>query len=241
MKKIFVLLLAPIFILMFSSCDDSGASETRAKIIAEDFVREQLIDADGADFDNGAAEKIAENSYHVTFDLKAKNSFGITVPKKVSVRLTYKGEGDWTSNENWVLKQISLLDESTGKIDVVYDSMYSFDDSKIMTEDTATNETESTETSDAPDNSSSNKFILGGIEFEIIESSIDGTTLRLYYKNKIRDIKKVKKIYADMKKKGITDVQFYNIPNAPRGKDYAAITGNLFLDHDNDKMINLDK
>lgn len=100
------------------------------------------------------------------------------------------------------------MDESTGKIDVVYDSMYSFDDSKIMTEDTATNETESTETSDAPDNSSSNKFILGGIEFEIIESSIDGTTLRLYYKNKIRDIKKVKKIYADMKKKGITEREF---------------------------------
>lgn len=241
MQKFFLLLIAPVFLFIFSSCDDSGSSESRAKIIAEDFVREQLLTPDDAEFDNGAVEKVAENSYHVTFDLKAKNSLGIIVPKKVSVRLAYKGEGDWTSNENWVLKQISLLDESTGKIDVVYDSIYSFDDSDITTKDTAPNKSSSTETSGTTENTSSNKFILGGIEFEIIESSVDATTFRLYYKTKIKDIKKIKRIYADMKKQGITDVQFYNIPNAPRGKDYAAITGNLFLDHDNDKMINLDK
>lgn len=83
MQKFFLLLIAPVFLFIFSSCDDSGSSESRAKIIAEDFVREQLLTPDDAEFDNGAVEKVAENSYHVTFDLKAKNSLGIIVPKKL--------------------------------------------------------------------------------------------------------------------------------------------------------------
>lgn len=239
MKKIFVLLIAPIFILMFSSCDDSGASETRAKIIAEDFVREQLIDADGADFDNGAAEKIAENSYHVTFDLKAKNSFGITVPKKVSVRLTYKGEGDWTSNENWVLKQISLLDESTGKIDVVYDSKnYTSNYVEINTEPS---KEECPDLYEGIKDARNKKITLAGTDFTILEGIEGGEVFRLYSEILFTDDSEIKAIYADMKKKGITMIQLYNSLNAPKEDYYASIINGRFLDKVNNRIINLDK
>lgn len=239
MKKIFVLLLAPIFILMFSSCDDSGASETRAKIIAEDFVREQLIDADGADFDNGAAEKIAENSYHVTFDLNAKNSFGITVPKKVSVRLTYKGEGDWTSNENWVLKQISLLDESTGKIDVVYDSKNCT--SNYVEINTEPSKEECPDLYEGIKDARNKKITLAGTDFTILEGIEGGEVFRLYSEILFTDDSEIKAIYADMKKKGITMIQLYNSLNAPKEDYYASIINGRFLDKVNNRIINLDK
>lgn len=239
MQKIFFLLIAPIFLFICSSCDDLGSSESRAKIIAEDFVREQLIDADGADFDNGAAEKIAENSYHVTFDLKAKNSFGITVPKKVSVRLAYKGEGDWTSNENWVLKQISLLDESTGKIDVVYDSKNHT--SNYVDINTEPSKEECPDLYEGIKDARNKKITLAGTDFTILEGIEGGEVFRLYSEILFTDDSAIKAIYADMKKKGITMIQLYNSLNALKEDYYVSIINGRLHDRVNNRMINLDK
>ena len=119
MKKLILFLLAIFGLLGLSSCEDTGVDETKATIMAEDFAREVLISSKAAEFDNVGAEKTSENHYHVVFDVQTQNHMGLFVPRKISVRLYYKGEGDWTDKENWKVEKIGILDEGTGKVDNV--------------------------------------------------------------------------------------------------------------------------
>ena len=77
-----------------------------------------------------------------------------------------------------------------------------------------------------------NEIKLGGITFEVIERTKNA--VRVYSKKKIRKLSDVNKIYKDMPKQGIDIVQFCDKPNAARGEEYAAINGNLYLDHERD-------
>jgi hypothetical protein len=239
MQKFFFLLIAPVFLFIFSSCDDSGSSESRAKIIAEDFVREQLLTPDDAEFDNSGVEKTGKDSYHVTFLIKTKNGFGMVVPRKVSVRLSYRGDGDWTSEENWILHKISLLDEATGRVDVVYDSKNDNTDYEEI--NTEPSKEEHPELYEGVKDARYKKITLAGQDFTVLEGIEGGEVFRLYSEILFTDDSEIKAIYADMKKKGITMIQLYNSLNAPKEDYYASIINGRFLDKVNNRMINLDK
>lgn len=115
MKKFLFVLVLALFCLNLSSClDDSGSNETRAGIIAEDFVKNEVLSPSDLDFKTIGVDKTDEDTYHVVAEIKTMNGLGMMVPRKVSVRLRYNGEGDWTDMDNWTKISIRVLNESTG-------------------------------------------------------------------------------------------------------------------------------
>lgn len=239
MRNIFFYLLASVFTLALSSCDDLGATETRAKIIAQDLLREKLLASPDAEFDNGAAEKVSENEYHVVFDVQAKNALGLFVPRKISVRLAYKGKGDWTENENWELLKVSLLDEYTGETDVVYDSNTNFNIADSPTEDISREE--NPELFEGVVDAKNKILTLGGYDFTILQGVVGGEAFRVYSDITITDLATFKKIYADMKKKGIKLMAFFNSTNVNKTEFYAFINNGKLLDRVNNRFIDLNK
>ena len=115
MKKVlFVFVLAFISLNLSSCLDDSGSNETRAGIIAEDFVKNEVISPSDLDFKTIGVDKTDDDTYHVVAEIKTMNGLGMMVPRKVSVRLRYNGDGDWTDINNWTKISIRVLNESTG-------------------------------------------------------------------------------------------------------------------------------
>lgn len=97
------------------SCSNEGSDETRAGIIAEDFVKQDVLSSEDLEFDLVGVDKENADEYHVVANIKTLNGMGFKVPRKVSVRLRYNGSGDWTDTYNWSLVSISYLDEATGE------------------------------------------------------------------------------------------------------------------------------
>lgn len=114
MRKYLFIFCVALMSFSFLSCDDSGSSTTRAQIIAEDMVKEDVLSADDLEFDAQGVDETGTNEYHVVANIKTLNGLGMKVPRKVSVRLKYNGTGDWTDNSNWTLISIKYLDEATG-------------------------------------------------------------------------------------------------------------------------------
>lgn len=224
MKKFLIFLLSTIILV---GCD-TDVTVSNAVIKAEDFIKEDLLFPDDAEISNGRGEKISENYYHVVYDVKAKDINGGMVPLKSSVRLYYKGEGDWTDEANWRCSSIEYLNEATGETHATVTKSYAELEKKIKAAVAANEDKTKGATAGPADNS----IKLGGIKFEVIERS--GTAVRVYSKKKIQDLSDVNKIYKDMGKQGIDQVQLCDKPNAARGQEYAAIQGNLYLDHERD-------
>lgn len=97
------------------SCSNEGSDETRAGIIAEDFVKQDVLSSEDLEFDLVGVDKENADEYHVVANIKTLNGMGFKVPRKVSVRLRYNGSGDWTESYNWSLISVSYLDEATGE------------------------------------------------------------------------------------------------------------------------------
>lgn len=114
MRKVVLFIVCAIG-FAFISCDDSGSNETRAGIIAEDFIKEQVISSDDLEYDVVGVDETSENEYHVVANIKTLNGLGLKVPRKASIRLRYKGEGDWADKYNWYLISIKVLNEATGE------------------------------------------------------------------------------------------------------------------------------
>ena len=110
MKKCLSFLLA----MLLLACAEAGSNETRAGIIAEDMVKEDVISGDDLEFNLVGVDKVGLDEYHVVADIKTTNGLGLKVPRKVSVRLKYIG-GDWSDINSWSKISISYLDESTGR------------------------------------------------------------------------------------------------------------------------------
>lgn len=115
MKK-FISIIVIFFSLVMGSCSESGSTETRAGIIAEDFVKQDVISGEDLEFNLIGTDKESEDSYHVVAEIKTLNGLGVKVPRKVSVRLKYNGEGEWEDVNNWTLISINYLDEATGDV-----------------------------------------------------------------------------------------------------------------------------
>ncbi|MBQ0090587.1 MAG: hypothetical protein KBT27_14775 [Prevotellaceae bacterium] len=118
-------LLSFIFItfacLSLISCDsDEGSNETRAGIIAEDFVKQDVISPNDLDFDLVGVDKEGTDEYHAVANIKTLNGLGMKVPRKVSVRLKYNGAGDWADINNWTKISISYINEATGEMQTSY-------------------------------------------------------------------------------------------------------------------------
>lgn len=225
MKQLF--LMMSLILLCLTGCD-TEVNETNATIKAKDFIERDLLFPDDAEISNGRGEKTSENYYHVVYDVKAKNIMGAMVPLKASVRLSYKGEGEWTDEANWRCSSIEYLNEATGETDVEVKKSYAELQKKLKAAVAANEAKTKVATTEPADNS----IKLGGIKFEVIESS--GTAMRVYSKKKIQDLSDINRIYKDMGKQGIDQVQLCDKPNAARGQEYAAIQGNLYLDHERD-------
>lgn len=112
MKKQLLILFAGL--LTFSSCEDNEPTETKAGIIAEDFVKKAVKSEKSLEIIDFKAEKEYEGAYHVVYDIKTINGLGMMVPAKVSLHIKYNGEGDWTDKNNWTLVGMSILNEATG-------------------------------------------------------------------------------------------------------------------------------
>lgn len=115
MKKFLFILVLGIICLNLSSClDETGSNETRAGIIAEDFVKNEVLSPSDLVYETIGVDKTGDDTYHVVAQIKTMNGLGMMVPRKVSVRLRYNGEGDWTDIYNWTKISIRFLNESTG-------------------------------------------------------------------------------------------------------------------------------
>lgn len=102
--------------VIFISCGpDTGSSTTRAGIIAEDYVKQDVISADDLEWNLVGVDETSTNEYHVVANIKTLNGLGMSVPRKVSVRLRYI-DGDWTDYSNWTLISIKYLNESNGMV-----------------------------------------------------------------------------------------------------------------------------
>lgn len=112
MKFYFMLFFS---ILCFTSCEDTGSNTVRAGIIAEDFVKQRVLSADDLEFDVIGVEETDACTYHVVAFIKTLNGLGLKVPRKASIRLMYKGSGDWTDLNNWSCYRITFLNESNGQ------------------------------------------------------------------------------------------------------------------------------
>lgn len=106
-----------LLMVSFTACGPETGSDTiRAGIIAEDFVKEELLSPDDLEWNLVGTDEVGKDSYHVVANIKALNGLGFKVPRKVSVRLKYNGDGDWTDINNWEKQSVKFLDESTGTI-----------------------------------------------------------------------------------------------------------------------------
>lgn len=113
MKKIIFLLFALIMCFSSSCVSDTGSSTIRAGIIAEEFVKNDVLSPDDLTWDLVGVDETGTNEYHAVANIKTLNGLGMSVPRKVSVRLRYN-DGDWTDPNNWTLISIKYLNESTG-------------------------------------------------------------------------------------------------------------------------------
>jgi len=111
-KILFVFMLAAAMVSL-SSCEDNEPNERRAGIIAEDFVKKEILSPNDLDYDVVGVDETAHQTYHVVANIKTLNGLGMKVPRKVSVRLMYLG-GDWTDEKSWSCLSVRFLDESTG-------------------------------------------------------------------------------------------------------------------------------
>ena len=229
MKKLFLLLLSTI--ILFGCKEEVGTIQ--AQIKAKDFVEADLLFPDDAEFDDGSCTEEFKDYFHVVYDLRAKNILGLTVPMRVSVRLTYKGEGDWLDEANWECNSISYLNLYTGEEEVDIKKSYAELTKRLEAEveaDMANGGENKSATSQT--SASTDEIKLGGITFQVIEWSKNA--VRVYSKNKIQKLSVIEKIHKDMPKNNIDIIQFCDKPNAARGEEYAAINDNLYLDHERD-------
>lgn len=102
-----ILLSATLLLSLVSCGSDEGSSTTRAGIIAEDMVKIEMLCPDDMEWDLVSVEETSKNTFHVIANIKAINKFGMKIPKKVSVRLEYKGSGDWADIYNW--EKLSII------------------------------------------------------------------------------------------------------------------------------------
>lgn len=118
MKKYLSLILIAFLYFTLFSCSDEGSNENRAGIIAEDFVKQEVLSQDDLEFELVGVDKEGSDEYHAVANIKVLNGLGMKVPRKVSIRLRYNGSGDWTDINNWTKISISYLDEATGETQI---------------------------------------------------------------------------------------------------------------------------
>lgn len=102
--------------LFLTSCyDDNSSSTTRAGIIAEQMVKSQALSPSDLEFNLVGVDQTGKDEYHVVANTKMLNALGMSVPRRVSVRLRYNGTGDWTDVYNWTKIRINVINEATGQ------------------------------------------------------------------------------------------------------------------------------
>lgn len=115
MKKITFFFCMMLSFILTSCGPETGSNTTRAGIIAEDFVKQDVISEDDLVWNLVGVDETSTNEYHVVAKIKTLNGLGMSVPRKVSVRLRYN-DGDWADYSNWTLISIKYLNESNGMI-----------------------------------------------------------------------------------------------------------------------------
>lgn len=104
-------------VLFLPSCEDNTPNGRRAGIIAEDFVKDEVLSSSDLEYNVEGVEEFAPQTYHVVANIKTLNGLGQSVPRKVSVRLKYLGHGDWADKSSWACTSVLFLDESTGAVE----------------------------------------------------------------------------------------------------------------------------
>lgn len=116
MRKLFCIVAMMMAMVFLSSCDDNEPNERRAGIIAEDFVKDEVLSPNDLDYDVVGVDETDYQTYHVVANIKTLNGLGMKVPRKVSIRLVYLGDGDWEDKTNWSCVSVKFLNESTGEM-----------------------------------------------------------------------------------------------------------------------------
>lgn len=197
MKKILFVLFALLPMLLVSCGDSEGSNTTRAGIIAEDMVRADVLSADDLEFDLVGVDEEATDVYHAVANIKTLNGLGMKVPRKVSVHLKYKGQGEWEDINNWDLISLSYLDEATGRTQTAVDNSQSNADGWDALNDAVSGERET----------------IAGIDFELMfdnQYTSNLSSKRKLTKEEVIKVCKAKKgkdlyFYIDGKNKSLTD------------------------------------
>lgn len=112
MKRILFLFFA---LISFLSCEDKGATLTRAGIASEDFVKARLKYPAEAEFEGDIrGESVSDSTFLVYQKFNAKNAFGVKSSYVYKVKMVYLG-GDWTDRNNWTYSNMIIEDIATGE------------------------------------------------------------------------------------------------------------------------------
>lgn len=107
-------------LLSFISCEDEGATLTRAGIASEDFVKARLKFPAEAEFERDIRGKeISDTTFIVYQKFNAKNAFGVKSSYVYKAKMVFLG-GDWTDCENWTYNQLVIENVSTGEKSIFY-------------------------------------------------------------------------------------------------------------------------
>jgi hypothetical protein len=112
MKRLLFLFFA---LISFLSCEDKGATLTRAGIASEDFVKARLKYPAEAEFERDIrGESVSDSTFVVYQKFNAKNAFGVRSSYVYKVKMVYLG-GDWTDTNNWTYSNLIIEDVGTGE------------------------------------------------------------------------------------------------------------------------------
>lgn len=106
LKSLMVILITIVVIITIFG-NNTGIDESKAFIIAKDFVEDNLKAPSTADFSGEYSYSKTGNTFTITSQVDAQNSFGAMLRMDWIVRLTYNS-GDWADKNNWSLNYISI-------------------------------------------------------------------------------------------------------------------------------------
>lgn len=203
-----------------NASNGGGASSSQAEIMAEDVIKQFIKNADDADINVESATPMKNGHFSILMSIKNKNDFGTEVNSKATFIMAFVS-GDWTELSNWRYGDIIIGDDMTNEINTI--------PGNLKKEEVKLNENKK----------DIDNIELGGLKFDVIESH--NGAMRLYYDTKIKNLKTIRKIYSDMKKKNISVVMFNVVDPAKRGDEYSAISNGVYCDYDNNTVIELKK
>jgi hypothetical protein len=105
---IIIITVIIIFLLKTCSggCGSFGSMDSKAQVMAKDFVKSGLISPASADVSVESETDLGNNEFMVSGYVDSENGFGANIRKNFKVKLRYTG-GEWTEMSSWTMEDLS--------------------------------------------------------------------------------------------------------------------------------------